>query len=359
MQRELYCTYVRMEKPISLVQKKVSAYPLQQIELLLSHIMAPNSIIDITKPRVFKKEEWMGKIYPEKVDEPLELRDFRDAAFKIPMIHREALFGLSVEAFVQLHLPPTQAALISFSAKLWFSTKKPTENVSCLKARKLPSCEFVADAEAHLGQALLDGAESIEDPAYKGEGLPVWAIEYWKEMYAAADAQEVWKKSIVWLQKYGTGTGTHPDINQAQKYLHSLAWGERTLAPGTSTGTTTQSFSMLLSNQMLNTTLVDIMVEWIGARVRADKAQSDKFEVVSLVFMNDIKKASSADDYKKRSPGFLHKLEQRLRGSSKVLLFLAHLLKRTHFDGFEIDFKRRTLSYGVFTIKSCSCASLI
>jgi hypothetical protein len=228
-----------------------------------------------------------------------------------------------------------------------------------LKTRKLPSREFVADAEAHLGQALLDGAESIEDPAYKGEGLPVWAIEYWKEMYAAADAQEVWKKSIAWLQKYGTGTGTHPDIDRAQKHLHSLAWGERTFAPGSSTGTTTQGFSTLLSNQMLNTTLVDIMVEHIGAWVRADEARSDKFEVVSLVFMNDIEKASSADDYKKKSPGFLHKLERRLRGSSKVLIFPAHLPKRTHFDGFEIDFKRHTLSYGAFTIKSCSCADLI
>jgi hypothetical protein len=70
--------------------------------------------------------------------------------------------------------------------------------------------------------------------------------------------------------------------------------------------------------------------------------------VVSLVFMNDIAKASSADDYQKKSPGFLHKLEQTLRGSSKVLLFPAHLPKRTHFDSFEIDSKERTLRYGAF-----------
>jgi len=92
-----------------------------------------------------------------------------------------------------------------------------------------------------------------------------------------------------------------------------------------------------MSNQMLTTTLVDIMVEHIGAWVKADKARSDNFEVVSLVFMNDIEKAKSVDDYQKKSPGFLHKLEQRLKGSSKVLLFPVHLPSGTHFDGFEID----------------------
>jgi hypothetical protein len=238
--------------------------------------MAPDNVIDFTKPQVFRKEEWMGKIYPtSKADEPLELSDFRNAALEIPVVHRKALLPdptLSVDAFVKLHLPPIQAALISFGAKSWFSTRKPTEDVSCLKTRKLPSREFIADAEAHLGQALLDGAESIQDPAYKGEGLPVWAIAYWKEMLAATEALEAWKKSIVWLQNYSTKTGVQSDIDQTQKHLRSLAWGERTLAPGASTGTTTRSFSLLLSNQMLNTTLVDIMVKHIGAWVRTDQA---------------------------------------------------------------------------------------
>jgi hypothetical protein len=314
--------------------------------------MAADNIIDFTKPRVFRKDDWMGKIYPaSKADEPPELSDFRDAALEIPVVHRKALLpdpSLSVDAFVKLHLPLTQAALISFGAKSWFSKKKPTENVSCLKTRKLPSRKFVAEAEAYLGQALLDGTESIEDPVYKGGGLLMWAIGYWREMYTVAEALETWKKSIAWLQEYNTKTGAQPDIDQAQTHLYSLAWGERTLVPGTSTGTTTQSFSTVLSDEMLNTTLVDMMVEHIGAWVRADKTRSDKFEVVSLVFINDIEKASSADDYQKRSPGFLHKLEQRLRGSSKVLLFPAHLPKRRHFDGFEIDFKERTLAYGMF-----------
>ena len=116
--------------------------------------------------------------------------------------------------------------------------------------------------------------------------------------------------------------------------------------PGAGTYTTTQDFVRLLSDEMLNTTLVDIMVEHVANWVRADEVLSEKFEVVSLVFMNDIQKVTSPDDYKKKSPGFLHKLEGRLKGSSKILLFPVHLLVRVHFDAFEIDYKNRSISYG-------------
>src|ERR1700683_3488347 len=65
--------------------------------------------------------------------------------------------------------------------------------------------------------------------------------------------------------------------------------------------------------------------------------------------MNDIEKARSMDDYHRKSPPFLHKLEQRLKESPKILLFPVHLPKRTHFDGFKIDFKQHTLAYGMST----------
>jgi len=307
--------------------------------------MASNTILDLTEDRIFKKSDWMGKTYPAS-DVPEELAAFRKSALEIPTVFRDALLPnpeLTVDAFVALALPTTQETLISYGAKSCFNNGKPTEHISCLKTRKLPSREFMEDAELHVGQALLNGAQSIKDPAYKGEGLPLCAIQYWREMYGVADAQAEWRKSITWLEKHSSGTR---DFSRARDHLSSLAWNTKTLAPGANMDTTTWTFARLVSNQMLTTTLVDIMVEHIGAWVKADEARSKDFEVVSLMFMNDIQKANSADDYKKKSPGFLHKLEQRLKGSSKVLLFPVHLPSRTHFDGFEIDYKQRTLSYG-------------
>jgi hypothetical protein len=307
-----------------------------------------DNIVDLTEDPVFRKEDWMGKLYPTS-DVPQELRMFCDAALEIPAALQEALLpdsNLSVNAFVELHLPTTQATLISFGAKSCFSKMKPTKNISCLKTRKLPSLEFVEDAEVSIGQALLDGAQSINDPAYKGEGLPIWTIRYWRMMHAVAKGQAGWKDSIRWLDTYGTKMESLPELDQARKSLSSLGWRADILAPGATTKATTVAFSRLLSDKMLTTTLVDMMVEHIAAWVKADKSRADKFEVVSLIFINDIEKAKSADDYKKKSPGYLHKVEERLKGSSKVLLFPVHLPHRTHFDAFEIDYKKCTISYG-------------
>ena len=68
-----------------------------------------------------------------------------------------------------------------------------------------PSLEFVQDVEAHLGQAILDGAQSIEDPAYKGGGLPFWTIRYWKEMHVVSQAQARWKKVIYGCRNVASG----------------------------------------------------------------------------------------------------------------------------------------------------------
>jgi hypothetical protein len=309
--------------------------------------MASNSIIDFTVDRVFKKEDWMGKTYPAS-NVPLELSEYRAMALEVPAAFRKALLpdpSISVHEFIACALPKAHASLISLGAKSHFLRAKPTENVFCLRTRKLPSRDFVEDAEACLGQALLNGAQSIEDPAYKGTGLPVWTIQYWKEMHIVLQAQARWKKGDVWLQKYSTGTSAQPDLDQSRRHLSSLAWQAQTLVPG-SNNSTTQDFARLLSNEMLTTTLVDMMVEHIANWVRADEVLSAKFEVVGLVFMNDILKAMSPNAYKKKSPGFLHKLEGKLKTCLKILLFPVHLPARIHFVAFEVDFEKKCISYG-------------
>ena len=115
--------------------------------------------------------------------------------------------------------------------------------------------------------------------------------------------------------------------------------------PGSS-NSTSLDFTRLLSNKMLTTTLVEMMVKHIGNWVRADGVHSEKYKVVGLVFMNDIEKAMSPDAYEKKSLGFLHKLEGKLKASLKILLFPVHLPARLHFVAFEIDYKKRCISYG-------------
>jgi hypothetical protein len=310
--------------------------------------MSSSDFVDLTEDPGFRKEDWMGKIYPT-VDVPADLQEFCNAALEIPAAHRSTLLPnttLSVNAFVELSLPTAQATLISIRAETCFINAKPTNDVSCLKTRKLPSLEFVEDAEKHIGQALLNGAQSIEDPAFKGEGLPFWTIQFWKEMHRTAEAQSIWKRSICWLEKINTGMGEQGELTQTRKHLSSLAWRAQALVPASSTGLATLDFARLLSNQMLTTSLVDIMVEHIAGWVGHDEVLSEKFEVVTLVFMHEIEKAKGEDYYEKKSPTYLHKLEERLRGSDKSLLFPVHLPRRIHFIAFEINFRTQTILYG-------------
>jgi hypothetical protein len=315
---------------------------------LLTHTMAPDNFIDFTTVSVFRKEDWMGKRYPAS-NVPTRLAEFRNAALAIPATSRWTLLpdvNLSVDAFVALSLPTAQAALISIRAETCFVKTRPTNDVSCLKTRKLPSLEFVEDAERRIGQGLLDGAQSIEDPAFNGDGLPFWTIQFWKEMHHALAAQLAWEKSFRWLEKYKTGSNSEGELNRTQRHVSSLGRRAPLLAPGASTGTTTLDLTRFLSDRMLTTTLVDLIVEDIAGWVRCNEALSEKFEIMTLVFMHEIEKAKDEDYYKAISPTFLHRLEQRLRGSKKILLFPVHVPLRVHFIAFEIDFQTRTLSYG-------------
>lgn len=99
---------------------------------------------------------------------------------------------------------------------------------------------------------------------------------------------------------------------------------------------------------MLTTTIVDIMVNIIADVVLSNNVLAKAFEIVDLVFMYDIQKANGPEHYKNKSCSYLRKLETKLRGSEKVLLFPIYIPERLHFISGEINFKKRTITYGVW-----------
>lgn len=300
-----------------------------------------------TNVPIFDKTVWMGKDYPVS-DVPAELTAFREASLKIPLTIRERFLphhDSSVESLLGRPLPSSLASLITVRAMSCYRKEKSAIDVQCLETRKIPSFEFVQDAEACLGQALLNGSQSIVDPTYKGEPLPLWSVQFWREMHSVLEARKQWAKCAGWLEKHSEQDAPL-ELDESHRYLKELGWKSGTLVPGAGTYTTTLDFVRLLSDRMLTDTLVDMMVEHLAGWIRTDERLSDKFEVVTLSFMLYINKAKSAEDYKKASPNYLRTLEQKLAGKKKVLLFPVHLPERVHFDSFEIDFKQRTICYG-------------
>lgn len=66
-----------------------------------------------------------------------------------------------------------------------------------------------------FGQALLDGALSVEDPSYRNSHLPLWSVQYWNKIYQVVDAQSRWRKSLSWLDVNMDPTATLPAVQEA------------------------------------------------------------------------------------------------------------------------------------------------
>lgn len=244
---------------------------------------------------------WLGKTYPVH-DVPFELKRIRQLALEIPLSMRAALLPsleLDVTSFLARSWPKSTSFLISFKPAKCYCKTSPIESGTCLRTRDLPSKDFVNGALACLGQALLDGASSFIDPSYKGGTLPLWCIQYWEEAHKVADVRVMWSRAVSWLEKNSNNaTGDQTVMIQSREALNSLLWNEITKVRSAATNTRTAQFAGILSDKMMTTMMVDILVNIIMDIVHSDEALSGAFEVVDLVFMYDIQKADAPETYK-------------------------------------------------------------
>jgi hypothetical protein len=328
--------------------------------------MAPDAIYDLSEDHIFDKNHWVrlhGKNYPTEASEvPPELQAFRDAAMKIPDTYRMDLIpasDLSIQSLLSIDLPAKRVTLVSVSASKQFTSDTPLTDVSCLKTRKLPSIEFVTDAAKNFGQALLNDAQGIIDPNYKGQGLPVWAVQYWIEMHQVLMMRALWKGNLDWLDSHSKGSGVQGSLDQTRALLLALPWTVELHAegsryppiPGGIIYTSAEDLTRMLSDRMLLNSLVDVMVETIAARVRGDLALSMKYEIVDLIFFAEISKAEEKNYWRKKSSPYLRRLEEKLKGSGKRLVFPVHLVAEKHFNAFEIDYASKKICYGKYSIR--------
>jgi hypothetical protein len=178
----------------------------------------------------FSKRKWIGrgKVFPTNpFDVPRDLEAFYNDALKIPSSVRTALLpdpNLPVEQFLKLKLPLRTTALVNLKAKTCFRHSPPARDIVCLQTRALPDRALVKDAKKELGQALLDGAQLIADPNYKGKDLPLWVIQFWTEMYEVLEKRAQWARSQEWLDRTGNGTATEETIGSEWVFIIPVLW---------------------------------------------------------------------------------------------------------------------------------------
>ena len=299
--------------------------------------------------RDFELAKWIstGQTYPK--NPPEAMRAYYDTIHDIPSKYQNRLIpnnAMTVLDFIKLELPKTTSAILTYSAKTWFSKESPTEDMQCLISRNLPSKSFVDNAKAISGQAMLDGARSIEDPQYKGGRLPLWTISFWARMHAVCKEQEIWKQSGKWLAANMDNSARMTVINECWMVLEDLPWNEPLKIPGG--GGATASLASLLADKMLTGDLVDMMVEHLALRLRSDRAASEIYEIETLGLMDRIKSQWEGRNLKqaiKPSPN-LTRLETRMKMTPKTLLFPVHLPDGKHYVGMAINFKEGYICYG-------------
>ena len=125
------------------------------------------NLIDLAgEPRDFEQAKWIstGQIYP--TDPPAAMRAYYDTIYDIPINFRNRLIvpdnAMSVLDFIGLELPKTTSAILTYSAKAWFSKENPTEDIQCLTSRNLPSKSFIDDAKAVSWHTILEGPYSYQ-----------------------------------------------------------------------------------------------------------------------------------------------------------------------------------------------------
>lgn len=156
-------------------------------------------------PPQFDEKRWIakGKKFPSNSYDFPDLDGYCEQKLSIPKDSYRNIFPdreVTVKDFLALKLPKERYGLVNPLALTCFSTIAANDdNIEHLAARALPSRKFVESMRKEFGQALLDGAVSVEDPSYKNSRLPLWSVQYWHEMYKAVDSQSQWRRCLSWL----------------------------------------------------------------------------------------------------------------------------------------------------------------
>lgn len=106
------------------------------------------------------------------------------------------------------------------------SARTPTD---ILADRNLPPRPFVDKLYSNFRQAILDGMQSVTDPAYAGSRLPLWIICFWVEMWKMHDIYECWRGGLQWLdQKVTSKSGKEAELYLEAYRLAQIIFQEQT-----------------------------------------------------------------------------------------------------------------------------------
>jgi hypothetical protein len=313
-----------------------------------------DSIIDIDEPPIFRREEWIGKKKEySRQNLPLFVINACDTAFAIPP-NEMARFpdcNIAVSDLLRKVLPPRSSAIVTSNTRTWFSNAPPQQNLDFLKTRPIPNDDFLKTLHSIAPQAWLDGAQSIVDQRYNDgtDHLPLCALTYWMKMSKVVGARAAWMKSERWLSVAPDPLVHNLDMTRAfesaRAFLPGLGWD--TPVSALDQRLTTFEFTTLLGTEWLSGSLVQMMVDHLTTRVRADSQLASSTIIGGSGLAEALDRAAMKKiSYTRMTTPLLCRYEQHIKDTNIEHLYFPAHVNANHWITVYVNFRKGEFSYG-------------
>ena len=261
--------------------------------------------------------------------------------------------NISVIDLLKTSLPPRSSALITSKPTAWFSNDSPRSDIDCLADQPIPNDAFLNELAAIEGQAWLNGTQSFVDPRFNDgqDRLPLWAPMYWREMNRVASARTIWTKCERWLAVTPDPKVQSDDRTQAfenaRAFLPGLGWDTPVSALDSRLSTT--ELAKLLGTEWISSSLLQMMVDNISTRVRADPKTASTTIIGGPGFAQALESAAfDKKAYTRTTTPLLCCYEKHITEAKIEHLYFPAHVNSNHWIAVHVDFKQHKFSYGEF-----------
>jgi hypothetical protein len=316
--------------------------------------------IDTLPP--FSPSDWIGtgKTFTPALPQQILAKIQRQLA--IPENHSTCFPSSTVPVaqFIELKLPFQSTEIITTSAAVWFSKEPASDDIiRILSNRPVPSKEFLADLNGALGQAWLDGAQSIVDWRYNDgrERFPLWVMAFWQKMADIIGQQSLWKRSFRWLHAENAKSkhrNTSHQISMAEQVLAYLGW-DVTLRY--QRGAVSSSIlSGFLSSAWMNDEHINMMLEDLAKTLEDVPVLASKIIIAPLAFTIQVNNTAKNTSYTRQNAGLLYKYQQKIAAGIRRIYFPINV-NGNHWVAGVVDVENRLVGYGMDPMQRTSLCS--
>lgn len=292
---------------------------------------------------VFDPALWIGQGKKYVVEElPDYVADRKCDLLNLPQGARDhlPLDEMPISMFLNHRLPRKLSELITVHIEDCFSKDSPTTNIATLADRPIPSDETIQLLDNAMGQAWLDGNQSIIDWR-GGERIDFWAITFWREMSRVIAKQKEWRYAHSSFQSTKQGTWL-PDNTKisVEGLINDLGWNVQLPILR---AIRSNELTAFFGTRWLNDNHIDMMVEEMNGRITTSPKLMGRVAVAPAFFASDIMTISETPHARS---ALLSRYEKSVKEGKVRMIYFPVNVHDSHWIAAYIDIQNSRVGYG-------------